>query len=163
MKIYVVTDGEYSDYHIEAVFTDKAKAKWYADVHAANVEEYDSDPVGPSIPPGMRVYRLLMSSDGDVSQVQHVSYDDVLFDDKFVSGPMYPDDTGLFRFRFDDDTSPRWGIEFACLARSEEHAVKIVNEWRIQMLAENRWTTVPKDFEAVVRANWPKQNDQPVA
>lgn len=163
MKIYVVTDGEYSEYHIEAVFTDKAKAERYAEVYAAKVEEYDSDPEGPSVPPGMRVYQLAMNSVGEVAEVEHVSYDEVLFDDQFVSGPMYPDEPDVFRFRFGDETSPRWGIKFACLARSEEHAVKIVNEWRIQMLAENRWITVPKDFKAVVRANWPKQNDQPVA
>lgn len=44
MKVYIVTDGDYSDYHIEAVFTDKEKAEMYAALHCKdNVEEYDAD------------------------------------------------------------------------------------------------------------------------
>lgn len=31
MKVYIITSGEYSDYHIDAVFTDKALAEEYAD------------------------------------------------------------------------------------------------------------------------------------
>ncbi len=46
MKVYVVTDGDYSDYHIEAVFTDKEKAEIYAALHCCNaVEEYDADAI----------------------------------------------------------------------------------------------------------------------
>lgn len=40
MKIYVVTDGVYSDYHIEAVFLSKKEAELYAAVHEGQVEEY---------------------------------------------------------------------------------------------------------------------------
>ena len=44
MKVYIVTDGEYSDYHIEAVFTDEKKAKQYAAIHHCNsIEEYEAD------------------------------------------------------------------------------------------------------------------------
>ena len=44
MKIYIVTDGDYSDYHIEAVFTDKGVAEKYAALHSCNsVEEWDTD------------------------------------------------------------------------------------------------------------------------
>lgn len=46
MKVYIVTDGEYSDYHIEAVFTDEKTAYKYAALHKCNnVEEYDTDSV----------------------------------------------------------------------------------------------------------------------
>lgn len=42
MKVYIVTDGEYSDYHIEAVFDDRKKAELHAALHNCNcVEEYD--------------------------------------------------------------------------------------------------------------------------
>ena len=44
MKIYLVTEGEYSDYHIEAVFTDREKAFAYAILDPyRNVEEYTAD------------------------------------------------------------------------------------------------------------------------
>ena len=44
-KIYIVTSGEYSDYHIEAVFTTKEKAVEYVEQHGTdyNIEEYDLD------------------------------------------------------------------------------------------------------------------------
>jgi hypothetical protein len=40
-KIFVVTDGNYSDYHIIGVWTDGDVAKKYADVLGATVEEYE--------------------------------------------------------------------------------------------------------------------------
>ena len=46
MKIYVVTSGCYSDYHIEAVYTDEIKAKAYANLHSdRSVEEFEADTV----------------------------------------------------------------------------------------------------------------------
>ena len=46
MVVYVVTDGEYSDYHIEAVFTDKEQAELYCATHnlkTVSIEEYDTE------------------------------------------------------------------------------------------------------------------------
>lgn len=43
MKVYIVTDGYYSSYHIEAVFTVKKKAELYASLHNCWVEEYEAD------------------------------------------------------------------------------------------------------------------------
>lgn len=40
-KIYIVTSGEYSDYHINAVFKDENKAKAYCECHEdCEIEEY---------------------------------------------------------------------------------------------------------------------------
>jgi len=47
MKVYIVTSGTYSDYHIEAVFLTEEKAKAYIDIHGdfdnRNIEEFDAD------------------------------------------------------------------------------------------------------------------------
>lgn len=46
MKVYVVTDGCYSDYHIEAVFTDEEQAKLYCAAHESediSIKEYDTE------------------------------------------------------------------------------------------------------------------------
>lgn len=44
MKIYIVTDGIYSDYHIEAVFTTRENAERYAAIHSCSyIEEYEAD------------------------------------------------------------------------------------------------------------------------
>lgn len=41
-KIYIVTSGIYSNYHIEAVFMNKDKAKAYCDCHEnCDIEEFD--------------------------------------------------------------------------------------------------------------------------
>lgn len=46
MKVYVVTSGSYSDYHIDAVFTDPVMAKSYANLGSGReVEEYEADSV----------------------------------------------------------------------------------------------------------------------
>lgn len=48
MKVYVITKGEYSDYHICAVSVDKEKAKMLQKVYStsyeeADIEEFDTD------------------------------------------------------------------------------------------------------------------------
>lgn len=41
MKIYIVTEGSYSDYHIEAVFTDREQAKLYCASHNDFCVDYE--------------------------------------------------------------------------------------------------------------------------
>lgn len=42
--IYVVTSGEYSDYHIDAVFTDRPLAEHYVELNPnSNIKEYKAD------------------------------------------------------------------------------------------------------------------------
>lgn len=46
MIVYVVTEGSYSDYHIEAVFADEERAKLYLKLHPdCEIEEYDTEEV----------------------------------------------------------------------------------------------------------------------
>lgn len=45
MTIYISTDGAYSDYHIEAVFTDEKQAKLYCATHNCYLEEYEADEI----------------------------------------------------------------------------------------------------------------------
>lgn len=50
MKVYIVTSGSYSDYHIDRVFTDEQQAKLYCATHANDcealgIEEWESDEV----------------------------------------------------------------------------------------------------------------------
>lgn len=35
MTVYIVTDGEYSSYHIEGVFLDKDKAEYFRKFHTS--------------------------------------------------------------------------------------------------------------------------------
>lgn len=38
MKVFIVTEGEYSDYQIKAVFSTKEKAEKYIDTHGNDTE-----------------------------------------------------------------------------------------------------------------------------
>ena len=50
MKVYVVTSGTYSDYCIEAIFSDKKKAEVYSGIHSYNeVEEWEVDEVDVNV------------------------------------------------------------------------------------------------------------------
>jgi len=43
MKVYIVTDGSYSDYHIERVFLEKEKAEHFSELIDGDVGEYETD------------------------------------------------------------------------------------------------------------------------
>ena len=43
MEIYIATSGEYSDYGIEEVFTDKKQAELYCATHGCCLEVYEAD------------------------------------------------------------------------------------------------------------------------
>jgi hypothetical protein len=72
MKIYVITQGEYSDYHICAVTDDKERAKKlqliYSDSYnAAEIEEYNTDDYDDSYVKSYRLaYRVCRFQDGTI-------------------------------------------------------------------------------------------------
>ena len=45
-KVYIVTEGEYSDYHVCGVFTSREKAEKFRDTFCCNdtIEEYNLNP-----------------------------------------------------------------------------------------------------------------------
>lgn len=70
MTIYVVTSGQYSNYHIVAVFTDPALAEAFVEQFdrqsrwdKAEIEEWKSDRPFTRVPPGMTHYRVMAPDD----------------------------------------------------------------------------------------------------
>jgi len=126
VKVYLVTDGEYSDYRVLGAYTEKelaerARELWDAD----SIEDFDLDAMPPDGPPGMLPYVVSMDKDGQprsINPVARVSCESV--------------DRGLSIYQYGD------GFSWCCgyvWARDEQHAVKIVNERRIALLASGRW------------------------
>lgn len=127
-KIYIVTRGSYSDYSIAAVFSTEVKAwdfvrYWQEngnsyDWHDAEVEIRELDPLRRDLKDNLAPYFVRMDRDGNTSQLfecrETMSEGNTGFD---VEGNLY--------------THPR--------ARDKEHAVKITNERRARILAENKW------------------------
>lgn len=106
--IYVVTDGEYSDYHIVGVFTSKEKAeivhKLYPDSY---IEEYDLDVV-PEHPPGMVAWsvRIMVNDTSDITVRQNP--------------PME-----AYAHMWEGNQHFPASYNVGCWARNEEHAKKI--------------------------------------
>ena len=129
VKAYVLTEGEYSDYHIVGVYSTKENAeavkRWIVaeddDSYIASlidIEEYELDPGVDAIRQGLNAYRTQMSWDGTTDGVYRVDAD---YDrESFIGSKI---------------EANWWGVSGQVFARDEQHAVKIVNEKRAQMIA----------------------------
>ena len=139
--VWVVDQGEYSDYHVIAVFDKEEHAKLLVDQmnQKADAEwrtggcwETPLNMV-PLIPKGLRVYRVTMQKSGDTNDTEDMTDD---FSPRWFPNYVGPV-TWYKREGFLSDESR--DVSMVVLARDEVHAVKIVNEKRTQFLAENKW------------------------
>ena len=79
MKIYLVSTGEYSDYHIIAAFSTRELAEAFSspfdgEWSTIGIEEYTVDEKIENIaPPGMKAFSVTMAKNGDVLGVQQNS------------------------------------------------------------------------------------------
>jgi len=140
-EIYLVTQGNYSNYGVLVVFTDKDLATEYAaqisnewDVARVDARSIMTELVAPV---GYRGYTILMDVDGNTDGVKpnnvSMNKDDSYDEYEFVCNN--PGDwkdggenisTGQFNFFINTDKGP-------------EGAIKIANERRVRMIAENKW------------------------
>lgn len=148
MTIYIVTNGSYSDYHICAVFSsrekaDEAKVLLTGAYDEARVEEYEVDDFNfPEMPKGMLPYGVVMLKDGTVKETRRESVESI--DDanrKFGWEPYSSDDKS--------------GVFFSVWAKDEKHAVKIANERRTMLIANNEWT---ENFEEWLKKYFKKED-----
>ena len=122
-KVYVVTDGYYSDYHVLGVYSSMEKAEHAKLLYAADndIGEYYLDEV-PVSPPGLLAYHVSMLVSGDVKDI-------------------WQDTVEGFKPRW--FVAPQWGADvivmFRVWARDREHAAKVANEWRAQIVALGLW------------------------
>lgn len=130
--IYIVTEGSYSSYRIIGVFEDEDLAKEYAKQNSADVEEHsvktDTD---LELPKGYLNYEVHMKENGDVISVR-------------ITIPFCTDDCDSIDFCF-IDTKTLCIIKtgnrrfYVSTNMGEAGAIKIANERRIQLIAENKW------------------------
>lgn len=132
-KVYVVTAGSYSDYHIVGVFdTIQAAEAITTDDDDRVIEEYELNPIGLTRPDGMFCYRMFMSWDGVAHNVNREACREA--DDNFDG--TYIHECGMLVLEAGRrDYHQVQGISTTVLARSKEHAVKIANERRTMLLA----------------------------
>ena len=123
-KVYMVTDGSYSDYRVLGIYSTKAKAEKAKVLFNA---DNDIDPIEmdatPEVPPGMLRWVVEIDRNGNVHVVSRENCD-------------YPMDRASVWKPFDSDVTY---LRAALWAKDEEHAVKVANEWRTRIVANNLW------------------------
>lgn len=157
-EIYLVTQGSYSDYGVRGVFTDKDLATEYA---AQISDKYDTARVDTRqimteliAPINYRGYTVTMDIDGNTDEVEHDAVGDLNVDNSYpdlefgLTGLFVVEDgkncpvkeyitTGKYKFIINTD-------------KGAEGAIKIANERRIRMIAENKWPKkglTPEEYE----------------
>ena len=115
MKVYVITKGAYSDYHIVGVSLDKKRAEEIAkavseepiDLYRAYVEEYDTDALAVNLRYGVWFNNGYWNAEPN-------DYD------KYQSNYAYNDHS------------------FIVYAKDENHAIKIAQDMRAEYLAKQK-------------------------
>ena len=145
MKIYMVTSGEYSDYKIHGVFSKKEKAQKFVDIMEKpdfsdfDIEEWELDKFDSLVEKFMKkklsIYAVIMFKDGRLENIEEEKKRYVWIDEALSK--KY----NIWKTRDDEVRIAMWVI-----AKDEKHAVKIVNEKRTQLIAENKWPEI-KEIE----------------
>lgn len=129
-EVYIVTSGEYSDYSIDAVFTKVKLAKAYVERYGGRIEIHETNPSEKFIKEGISYWTIMMQKNGDIHHVPLVRVPDQNLRENvgFVirTSNVHPQFSSDLLFSY-------------TLADSEEKAIKIANERRTVILANNLW------------------------
>lgn len=133
MKVYVVTEGSYSSYHIVFVTLDKARADVFVkrynktDYDDYRVEEYDTDVI-KLFDDGRKLYQV-WKRDNDVIRV-------------YEEKPCYQDDFIMNKVKRYNVKNPK-SIQYSVhvMAEDEEHAEKIGADLIAEYMARKAYIT----------------------
>lgn len=133
-KIWLVSEGEYSAYHVVAVFDDdhKADGERFAELIGGKVDDAPLalNPTHREPPAGQSFFIFTMLRDGETSDVSPTST--LLESDGNLRKSSYRLWTDADRPCMD---RAYWELKICVYARDEQHAIKVANEIRIQILA----------------------------
>ena len=123
-KVYMVTDGSYSDYMVLGIYSTKAKAEKAKVLFNADneIDTIDLDVV-PKTSRGMLKWVVEMDRNGNVKGVSRETCE-------------YHSSRASVRITFGEYVTY---LRAAIWAKDEEHAVKVANEWRTRIVANNLW------------------------
>lgn len=163
-KIYVVTQGEYSDYRIVAICSTEDKAKIMrrhqkGDIYAherARIETFVLDKEADLAARGYWFWTIGMERDGTVSRCQKGSISNR---NRGIGEARTSFVKALTNNAGEKMKSYLW-CEF--YAKTEKQAIKIVNDRRRQAIAGNKWPADKWDPKEVKRkkAEWKKREDE---
>ena len=121
-SVFVVTEGEYSDYHICGVYSSMEKATAAQEYHNAdNVQEWDLDDDACN-PRGLHLWAVVMLPDRSIDYCARKPDNK----DRYLTDGM--------KWR-----EPDRSVRFIHWATDRKHAVKIANEKMNILIATNEW------------------------
>lgn len=118
-KVYIVVDGEYSDYHICQVFKTEELANKYIQECGGDIEEYELD----TPPESWHYYLVRMRKDGELDPKYGLTHE-IRSDwqkDGFIC--------------YDNLNNLVWQVT----TNNKEKAIKVVSEKRTEILAHGLW------------------------
>jgi hypothetical protein len=149
-KVYVVTKGSYSDFHVDQIFSSKEKAENYIKLvnnkynvysHVnSDIEEYELDP-DTTLPKSLHkfktFYHVEMDRDGNTISCHHEGYDVFKPEDSQEHYRLwlrkdYNEETGKFEYPY---TLNGYDVN----ANDEKHAIKKMGEKRQYLLRIGKW------------------------
>ena len=133
MKIWLLTVGEYSDYRVVAVFDEehKAEAEKYAEWIGGDVEEslVLNDYKCEEPLKDRQFYVFQMHRDGSTTEIRTRS--SLRSNGMYWHSHYWLDSKKRYHWK----PAWHWCLHIEMYAKSKEHAVKVANEIRVQILA----------------------------
>jgi hypothetical protein len=144
-KVWIIEQGSYSDYRVVGIFSTEQKAQQVCDWinsrqtygDKAEVTWRCLDPAIELLNSGLSQWRVQMLRDGSTERVEQ---QDDTYD---LEGSAHIWDRPRAPFY-----AGKGGVQAALVAkvwaRDSDHAIKIANERRVQMIASGEWPEPPK-------------------
>jgi len=125
-KVFIVISGSYSDYHLVGIYSTKEKAEYAKKLYASNndIEEYVIDDFSDTLPKGLFLYEVNMYKNGNVHSTYLKDYRDV-----------------RYKWQCYIRAKNNGYVAFNVFAKNKKNALKIANEYRTGLIANNQWTT----------------------
>ena len=141
MTLYVVTQGEYSDYHIVGIYSDREtaeKIRKYKSVHddMCEIEEYELNPNLPKDVDEVKEYwRVRYSKPDHFAPTKLISSEGIRWQ-VWMEFYMEQDNKPDVYYEFAKDY--RWGEVYILksIAKDRDHAIKIAQDIRAKVIAE---------------------------
>lgn len=148
-KVYVITQGDYSDYKIIAIYSSRqfaeahierqnlfkaAEGAYHSYRDDLELEVWDLNQFNPF---GKQWYRVVLHKNGDLYLCEAAG-----FKATDVSSTK-----SNYTFIWEGSYAKELGIRVRLLAKTLKQAIKAANEWRIRELAFNQWGIVAPDFK----------------
>ena len=132
-SVWIIEVGSYSNYRIVGIYSTKENAQLVADrinndctdYEKATVKERMIDPLVHEVNEGWNRYRIRMNRDGDVEMIEE---DEMSPYTDYETSALCINESIIYRGK----------ISGGIFARDAQHAIKIANEFRAQMVAEGK-------------------------